>query len=860
MACLVALVLVSALVVVAPTVASAGDDHEDEYVVVRFADDYVVTESAADEVPPNPNVSVEGTSGDEALVVNEDGRIETESGQAVVVENNTIQTISGDPNLVVTADGVVNDTLEVNGDGYVETSEGGSDAVVENTGDRIVFEEYDEAYFNVTILDGEIESVGEGETLTVPVEITNDGYGTESEDVTFELFDESGGVIETIDEDVALERGETTTIEFEYETSKGDRSAESVEVTADTNYHPPGSGVDTADVTIHESETVVSIVNADELAPAAGDELEVTAEIERRGNYPQGEQDVLIEFRVDGEYVTTEPVTLGPGERTTETFTYQTSEDDSPGVSVELISQDGDNTASANVDVIGEASFNESVTAAIVDRNYPDEGDELVITGEIGYTGVIPDSPQEHPIQLYVDGELADEKTVELDGDEWVEEEFTYQTEQGDAPRVDVELRSPGEGDTARPLVAGSGFAVDIQNVVEPVNVTDRLVVTAAIENTGDIAGEQDVRLRIDRGVDDPDRTDRHVRDNSTVSLEPGERTVERFSFRTWAADVPQVEVAVISNDDEDVANATVRDDTDRFDVTELSADRSSESTVDLSATINNTGIESGEQYVELLLGDEVVHIDRLELGPWESQTLTATADAPDETIEFAVVTDNATETTTVAGVEDADDEPDDADETDDDPSETDDETTDGEPTEVESADDEEEGILPWYLVVLGILGVAGSVLVLLAYRNDPENFPPDAAAVKAGVERSAASARQDLTAAAVAARDGDVPALVAALKGLVGIGPGTLVVQNQLPRAATVRVRCQTAHDTVLLEDLELDPDERRALGALPNVSQFKVGAGVEDITAHEEIFQGISGDVGVVLRADGILIANLG
>ncbi len=140
-----------------------------------------------------------------------------------------------------------------------------------------------------------------------------------------------------------------------------------------------------------------------------------------------------------------------------------------------------------------------------------------------------------------------------------------------------------------------------------------------------------------------------------------------------------------------------------------------------------------------------------------------------------------------------------------------------------------------------------------LLYRNDPENFPPDGDTIRAHAEAAASRAKTTLAAVVTAAKTA-----TSGRSSRFSARPGTLVVQNELPRAATVRVRCQTADDTVVLEDMELGPDERRDLGSLPNVSQFKVGAGVDDITAHEEVFQGVSGDIGVVLRTDGILIAN--
>ncbi|MFP8954617.1 hypothetical protein ACLI4Z_16865 (plasmid) [Natrialbaceae archaeon A-arb3/5] len=849
--CVALLVCCTFLLVAPAEIATADEDeHEDEYVVVRLADEHVVTESAADELPrgSSPHVTVGDST--ERLVV-EDGRVVTDqSGNEVRVGDHTVRTVSADPNLVVTDDDVLNDTIRVNpSSGVVETVEGNS--TVTAGGVEIEYTDYDESYFVPEIESSDVNRPGEGENLTATVDVKNWGYANGTKDVTLELFDGNNDLLGEVTEEIELDRGESTTQTFEYETVRGDHEADEVIVSAD--------GASSATIDIDEAETVVTILETNQ--PAAGDELEVTADIQRLGNYPPGEQEFLIELRVDDSHVETKPVGLNPGQNTTETFTYETDEDDQPWVDIELIS--GTDDDSTTVDVLGEASYNRSVMATIVDRNFPDEGENLTITGHVEYAGVVPDGPQEYPIKMYVDGELEDEQIVELDGDEIVETDFTYQTESGDAPRVDVDLVSPGEDDSARPRVNGSGFDVAIQEVNSPVNATEELIATALIENTGDIFGEQEIRMRIDRAIDNPESTDRYIRDTETVALNVNERSVERFSFRTRDADVSKVEVAIISEDDEDTVNATVRGQEPHFDVQDLAAEHTNdpESELTLTADINNTGVESGEQYVELLLDGDAVHIERLSLDPWEERTIETTIDAPDGggTYDFTAITENASDETTAAvtvtpagGEGQADDES---------PSEsTEASETNESADESSTAGPSEDDGLPWHLIGLGILGVALAALVLAAYRNDPDNFPPDAATIKARAHSAITGAKARATALAIAVRNGDTGAILSILKGMVGLGAGTLIVQNELPREATVRVRCQTAEDTVLLEDLQIGPDEQHTLGSLPDASQFKVGAGVEDITAHEEVFQGISGDVGVVLRADGILIANLG
>ncbi|THE64341.1 hypothetical protein D8Y22_13070 [Salinadaptatus halalkaliphilus] len=844
------------------SVSSLSDDDDGESVVVRLEDDHVVTESNAGTVPESFHYVTTNESDDKLVV--EDGVVETESGHDVgVVPNdsdtpNPVRTVTGDPNLVVTDGSVVNDTLVVDEDtGIVQTAEGNT--TVEANGESIRYTEYDTATFDPEIVSG-FEPVGEGLNLTGEVEVTNRDWASADKNVTLEIVDDAeADPLDTVVENVSLDRGESTTQTFDYGTVAGDYSADEISVWAVGDHHQ-----DNRPITIHQAETAIEIVEAD--PRAEGDELEIDVEIDRFGDYPRGQQDFVVEFRVgpesgETEHVESKSITLDPGGEAVETFVYETEEGDSPSVYVEVLTIEGDTPAesdSETVPVIGERLHEQRLETTINDRNWPDEGEELVIEGLLEYTEpeLLSQNGREYDVDMFVDGDLEDTRAMRVDPDEPFDTaDFVYQTDSDDPPRVDVRLESPGDADTAQPRINGSGFLVDLQEVSTPVNESETLTAIASIRNTGDTFDEQDVRLRIDNGITAANRTSRNVEDNATVALDTGEGTTERFTYETDGDDVPEIEVAVVSEDDEDTAIATVRDSAPRFEVQETNTEYDDAAeTVTLSAAINNTGTEPDEQYVEFLLDDdaEPVHVDRVALEPWESRTLTSTIDAPDDgAYDFSVVTDNVSErepsALTVDRTGDDPDEP---------PSDDDTEPEDDDPSD--ATEDPDDG-LPWYLVVLGMLGVLASVLVLLVYRNDPENFPPDASTLSTQARRAAERAKLKAATLAAAIRSGDPDAIVAALKGLIGLGTGVLVVQNELPRETIVRVRCQTADDTVVLEDLELAPDERRDLGSLPDADQFKVGAGVEDITAHEEVFQGITGDVGVVLRAEGILIANL-
>lgn len=825
------------------------EEPDDDDVVVSYEEDYLLTGSRVDpdDLPQKPHVETE----DGERIVADGGELWTENGSEVTVDGRQVQVRTTEPELIVSDDNILNDTVVLNDDGYAVTEEGGDPLQAEKPGSPYVkYPHFDST--NVTVDVAEPEPVGEGETLEVTFELENHKYG-EASDAEILLLGEDGELANET-ESIDLGGGEgPSEFSFDYDTESGDTHATEVVVEVD------GTS-DRAPVTIHEAGVFVERLETN--TPAAGDDLEVTADINRYGDYPEGEQEYVIDFYVDDTSQRSLTVDIGTGGETTETFVYQTTEDDSPSVDVEVVT--GDDSNSTTADVLGDAYLERHLNATIVDRNWPEEGEELELTGRLEYDGIEPDGVQEYPLELYIDGTEVDNATVDLSGDGAVEETFTYQTEKGDAPRVDARLVSPGDEDRARPRVDGSGFAVTIEEVTDPVNESDTAVVIAQIENTGDIADEQDVRLRVDSAADDPDAISREVVDNATVSLGTDERTTERFTYRTTADDVPLLEVAVITDDDEATATTTVRDSAPRFDVTETSADvDDAAGEVTLSATVNNTGLETDEQYVEFLVDGEVAHIDRVTLGPWEERTLTSTIDAPDPgTYDVSVVTDNVTETVDGAFTVERplDDDPDERD--DDPPTDVDDDPDDGvddETDDTEPPAEDDDGV-PWYLVALGVLGVLASVLVLVVYRNDPENFPPDAARLQQQAQSALQTANARVTVLVTAIRSGDPAAIVATLKRTIGLGAGSLVVQNELPREALVRVQCRTGEDTVVLEDLELAPNERRELGSLPDAGEFTVGAGVEDITSHQEVFSGVSGDVGVVLKAEGILIANLG
>ncbi|MXV61811.1 hypothetical protein GS429_06975 [Natronorubrum sp. JWXQ-INN-674] len=846
-------------------------DPDEDAVVVRFEDEHVVSGAAADDCPSDPHITTD--DGHNTRLVVTDGIVQTETGERVLADGNEIHQLDdADPDLVVADGDFVNSSLVVGEDGRI-VLEDDEDVALRTDDSRadVVFS--DDPELDVTIT--ETNSPGEGEQLDVTVEIDYVGYYDVSEDLQLKVDNGTGPEL-VATTGIDLEQRETKTVTLEYETQLGDASG--LEVIAFAN-----NVEDQTEVNVDRAGVFVEIIDSNR--PAEGDELEVTAEIERVGDLERHDYDdpYLIEFFVDDARVSGKAVDpLDSGSSTTETFTYQTVEGDGPEIEATIDGIRGDSDTKS-LEVVSESAHEGGVYVNITDSNAPEEGDDLEVTAEIGHDD-LPDGDHEYQIEFLVDGSVEDTTNVTLSGpgSDTVTETFSYETDVGDAPRIDVDVTSPGDDDSTRPRIYGSGFQVEIIDTNAPVNESERLRATVTIENTGDVAGEQNVRLIVDQAADDPRRTVRSVRDNATVSLDAPEVTTERFSFETTDRDPSMVELIVRSENDEDRINATVRPDSPFFEISEADVPSSVAPGEEMSfdTVISNVGSQPGTQYVDIEFAGESAHIDRVSLDAIEETSVSSAVTAPDDpgTYEYTIRTANDTvEGTIDVGGSSADDDDDgsSSDSDSDDGSETDGESTDTETetetaseTETSPADDDRSWL--WLLLLFGTFGVLCAVPVWLVYRNDPDDFPPEPAEIPtalqeetaaigaAGNEKLTSLKATDVDSLVTALKAVDAAAIVAAAKRAVGLGTGTLIVQNELPKPTTVRIRCQTADDTVLLEDLTLDPDERRELGSLPTSNQFKVGAGVEDITSHEEVFDRKNGNVGVVLRPEGIVIGN--
>ena len=153
----------------------------------------------------------------------------------------------------------------------------------------------------------------------------------------------------------------------------------------------------------------------------------------------------------------------------------------------------------------------------------------------------------------------------------------------------------------------------NLEPVTANVDPDEALTVSADVTNTGDGAGASDVRLLVDGD---------EIETNS-VDLEPGE--TESVPFTTTAPSEPGIYTHAIETDDEQLSGTLTVGDVE-FGVSDLdpeTATRAQGDTVDVSATITNTGDIGTDQDVRLVIDGETVDTQPVALSAGDATSVT---------------------------------------------------------------------------------------------------------------------------------------------------------------------------------------------------------------------------------------------
>jgi hypothetical protein len=512
-----------------------------------------------------------------------------------------------------------------------ETAAGDAPAVVVavSSGD-------DAATANVTVLEppsfavtitGIDEEVAAGTELTVDYSVENTGDAAGTQDITFAV----NGSTEATETGVTLGGGETVSDAFVYTTGTSDVPAVSVSVSS-------ADDSDTATAPVVEADIFAVAIDSVNESVIEGETITVAYNITNTGD-AESTQDIT--FAVDGTLEGTEPsVTLGGGESFAGQFTYATGSEDVPGVAVAVAS---DNDTADRTVPVNEPPFFD-VTVSGVDDPVA-AGETVTVDYSVENTG---GAEVTQDITLAVNGTIEGTETdVTLDGSETFDGQFTYDTDGGDTPAVNLAVASDDDTATANVTVLEPAvFDVTLTALDDAVTAGETVTVEYAVENTGEAQDTQDITLAVNGSVEATE---------AGVTLNGSETFGGQFTYETTADDTPAVAVAVSSADGSATGTVVVNEPA-FFDVTltDIESAVLEGETVTAEYEVTNTGdIEATQDITFAVNGTAEDTVPDVTLGAGATFTGqftydTVTGDAPAVAVALASNNDTATETVTV--------------------------------------------------------------------------------------------------------------------------------------------------------------------------------------------------------------------
>jgi hypothetical protein len=377
------------------------------------------------------------------------------------------------------------------------------------------------AEFAVEILDASDAVAGDSLAVTAAIENVGEVQGTGTVTLGVETVGSNATNV-TLDSGAAAER--TLTLG----TDAGDAGSYTATV---------ATGDDSASTNVTVLAPAAFSVEILALSePVAGETIEVTTEVTNTGDI-EGAETVTLD--VQGLGGATTVVTLAPNESSVETLSADTATGDAGEYTATVTT--ADDTATANATVLAPAEFVVDGLAVTT----PVAGEELAVTATVENVGEVQGTET-----LTLDaGPLGENSTeLTLGASASTEETLTVGTAAGDAGEYEVTVTSANDSATANATVlAPAEFVVDIVAVGEPV-AGESLPVTVAVENVGEVAGEQTVALAVG-AVGETSRN---------LTLDAGVSTNETLSVSTEEGDAGAYTATVTTADDTATANVTV--------------------------------------------------------------------------------------------------------------------------------------------------------------------------------------------------------------------------------------------------------------------------------------------------------------
>ena len=453
-------------------------------------------------------------------------------------------------------------------------------------------------------------TAGDTVEVTATVENTGDLEGTQ----TIQLTDGSA-VLDS--QEVTLASGASQQVTLSWQTTADDVGDNSLTVRSDDD-------TATASVSVTEQPNPANFAVSQASAPGsvtAGDTVEVTTTVTNTGDQ-QGTQTVYltvggtVDRRVD-----TQSVTLAGGASQQVTLSWQTQAGQTGDFG--LFVGSANDSARTNVSVVAQPDPANFQVSNLQTNTPVTAGDTLDATATVTNTG---DLDGTQTVSLGVNGAVEDSQQVTLASGASQTITLSWQTTAGETGTVQTSVASANDTASTDVTVEAqpdpATFQVSNLQTNTPVTAGDALNATVTVTNTGDQEGTQTVRLGIRSGTASDSQED-----SQQLTLAGGESQTITLSWATAAGDAGNYTAGVFTLDDSAQAGVTIEEQPDpaTFRVENISSNSpvTVGETLDVTATITNTGDLEGTQTVQLGVARQLPDSQQVTLAGGESTTVT---------------------------------------------------------------------------------------------------------------------------------------------------------------------------------------------------------------------------------------------
>ena len=478
-----------------------------------------------------------------------------------------------------------------------------------------------------------------GDTLDLTATVENVGDQQGSQTVSLSVDG-----VERDSQSLTLAGGESQQVTLSWETAAGD--AGNYTATVETANDSAGTSVSVTEQLNPANFAVSQVSNTGPVM--AGDSVEVTATVTNTGDQ-QGTQTVSLGVggSVD-ERVDSQSLTLAGGESQQVTLSWQTRAGQTGDFSLSVVSADDSTSTTATVEAQSDpANFRLSSTSSnspVVAGNAVEVTTTLTNTGDLEGT---------QTVSLSVGGVERASQSVTLAGGASQQVTLSWGTAAGDVGEYTATVATANDTGTTGVTVEEQPDPATLQvSSIEsnsPVTEGETLTVDATVENTGDLEGTQTVSLGVN-GV---------AEDSQQVTLAGGASQTVTLSWQTTTGETGTFQTSVTSANDTVSTDVTVEAQPDpaTFALSGVSNNSpvTAGDTVEVTATVENTGDLEGTQTIQLTDGSAALDSQDVTLAGGASQqvTLSWTTQSEDAgEYDLTLRSDDDTATATVSVTE----------------------------------------------------------------------------------------------------------------------------------------------------------------------------------------------------------------